>query len=339
MSRPLIVVLGAGVNGLSVAHTLLQRGARVELWSAARHPQVTSSVAAAFWSPFCVEQSPRVWRWASVAFRRFSALSSSSEDTGVVMRRVQETLAPASPTPPWLTGRPDLERRRVDDVSDVLEFTAPVIEIPRYLPWLEAQILAAGGVFRPRQLDRVEEALREADVVVNATGLGARELTGDLQLRAIRGQLLRVRCDAPGDRRVRLDERLEGRALYLVPREHDLIIGGTTEHSEDLAPNENQSEELLARAAPWLPGPPRSQTPRVGLRPYRPTIRLEREDTPTGPIVHCYGHGGAGVTLSWGCAEEVAELVDAVIPLTVPSRDGLSRGLARRPAPPRSQRR
>jgi D-amino-acid oxidase len=45
---------------------------------------------------------------------------------------------------------------------------------------------------------------------------------------------------------------------------------------------------------------------KVGLRPTRPTVRLER----VGRVVHCYGHGGAGVTLSWGCADEVVGLVE-----------------------------
>ena len=44
---------------------------------------------------------------------------------------------------------------------------------------------------------------------------------------------------------------------------------------------------------------------KVGLRPVRPAVRLERD----GHVVHCYGHGGAGVTLSWGCADEVVALV------------------------------
>ena len=44
----------------------------------------------------------------------------------------------------------------------------------------------------------------------------------------------------------------------------------------------------------------------VGLRPVRPQVRLER----VGDVVHCYGHGGAGVTLSWGCADEVTALAD-----------------------------
>ena len=44
---------------------------------------------------------------------------------------------------------------------------------------------------------------------------------------------------------------------------------------------------------------------RVGLRPVRSAVRLEAE----GRVVHCYGQGGAGVTLSWGCADEVAALV------------------------------
>ena len=44
---------------------------------------------------------------------------------------------------------------------------------------------------------------------------------------------------------------------------------------------------------------------RVGLRPYRDEVRLERE----GRIVHDYGHGGAGFTLCRGCAESVAALL------------------------------
>ena len=48
---------------------------------------------------------------------------------------------------------------------------------------------------------------------------------------------------------------------------------------------------------------------RVGLRPARPSVRLEAE----GRVVHNYGHGGAGVTLSWGCAEEVRDLVASLV--------------------------
>jgi D-amino-acid oxidase len=44
---------------------------------------------------------------------------------------------------------------------------------------------------------------------------------------------------------------------------------------------------------------------RVGLMQFRSgSVRLERE--PGTHIVHNYGHGGSGVTLSWGCALEVA---------------------------------
>ena len=48
---------------------------------------------------------------------------------------------------------------------------------------------------------------------------------------------------------------------------------------------------------------------RVGLRPFRRGgIRLERD----GRIIHNYGHGGSGFTVSWGCAEAVAAIVDAL---------------------------
>jgi D-amino-acid oxidase len=64
-----------------------------------------------------------------------------------------------------------------------------------------------------------------------------------------------------------------------------------------------------------LPSPnfawnPVANPPVAGLRPYRAeTFRLEPELVGEKFVVHNYGHGGAGITLSWGCALEIAELV------------------------------
>ncbi len=45
--------------------------------------------------------------------------------------------------------------------------------------------------------------------------------------------------------------------------------------------------------------------------PVRNEVRLEIEKVSnTSAVIHNYGHGGAGFSLSWGCAEEVAGLVE-----------------------------
>jgi D-amino-acid oxidase len=49
------------------------------------------------------------------------------------------------------------------------------------------------------------------------------------------------------------------------------------------------------------------------LRPARPFVRLEAEPDGARTVVHNYGHGGAGVTLSWGCAEDATDLVLAAL--------------------------
>ena len=56
---------------------------------------------------------------------------------------------------------------------------------------------------------------------------------------------------------------------------------------------------------------------RVGLRPWRPEVRLESEPlgsvSPAGPpqsvLWHNYGHGGSGISLAWGCAAEITRSV------------------------------
>jgi D-amino-acid oxidase len=97
---------------------------------------------------------------------------------------------------------------------------------------------------------------------------------------------------------------------YVVPRERDIVVGGTDVEGEwSRTPSPETAEEILARATRLVPELRGARVLRhkVGLRPVRPAVRLER----VGDVVHCYGHGGAGVTLSWGVADEVASPLDS----------------------------
>jgi D-amino-acid oxidase len=81
-------------------------------------------------------------------------------------------------------------------------------------------------------------------------------------------------------------------------------------------PDPATADRLLAAAAavePRLAGVAVLEH-RVGLRPGRPYVRLEAEVLADGrQVVHNYGHGGAGVSLSWGCAAEAARLALGVL--------------------------
>lgn len=55
----------------------------------------------------------------------------------------------------------------------------------------------------------------------------------------------------------------------------------------------------------------------VGLRPGRTEVRIEAEkiciEGKTLNVVHNYGHGGAGVTLCFGCAVDASNLVKQML--------------------------
>lgn len=60
---------------------------------------------------------------------------------------------------------------------------------------------------------------------------------------------------------------------------------------------------------------------RQGYRYYRDPIdtgvRLEKETIDDAMIVHNYGHGGSGITMSWGCAIETAKIVSQHLTVNV----------------------
>ncbi|HEX6618864.1 MAG TPA: FAD-dependent oxidoreductase, partial [Solirubrobacteraceae bacterium] len=260
----------------------------------------TSAVAAALWYPYRALPAERVTAWSAHTYSALAVLADVA-GSGVRMLAGTELLAPDAPDPWWREAVPGLERTR-----EGLRFVAPAVDMSIHLPWLVGRLRALGGTVERRYVASLDEL--DADAVVNCAGLGARELVGDASLVAVRGQVVRVA--APEVREWLLDQSDPRRLVYVVPRENDVVLGGTAdEGAEDRTPDAATTGAIRARCAALIPA--LRDAPvldvAVGLRPARPAVRLEAE----GRIVHCYGHGGAGVTLAWGCAGEVAALLGA----------------------------
>lgn len=302
-----VIVVGAGVVGLSCAVRLLEQGHQVSVVARDLPLETTSAVAAALWYPYRAYPFERVTAWAATTYAELTRLSAD-ERTGVTVRSGTEVFrSSAAPSPWWASAVPELEVAPEVPLgyASGISFAAPVAEMPVYLPWLSARVEALGGTVTRMALGGLPDL---AEVVVNAAGLGARLLGQDGSVLPVRGQVLYV--EQVGLDRWWLDS---GGPTYVVPRSGDIVVGGTEEEgSWDPAPDEAVAKDVLARARELVPALRRAKVlgHRVGLRPARATVRLEAVRGPTGQqVVHCYGHGGAGVTLSWGCADEVAELV------------------------------
>lgn len=264
-----VAVVGAGVSGLTCGVVLAESGYDVTLFFSPEHT-AASPVAAAIWYPYHVgaEAIP----WATETYRKFEELARDSR-TGVSM---------------------------VDfEVIGEKTIGVPLIETPVYLPWLREQL---DGRIHERTIDSLAELEGEFDAVVNCTGLGARQLCNDPLLHSGRGVVLTTRN--PGFSRHVVS--LDGPLTYVLTRTHDIILGGTDDDSTDLSVSRVLAREIHARCLALEPSLPRTYETSVGFRPLRGTVRLERE--PGTRIIHNYGHGGAGFTVSWGCANEVLRL-------------------------------
>jgi D-amino-acid oxidase len=294
------IVVGAGVVGLTTAVRLREAGVAADVVTRDEPRDTTSAVAAALWYPYRALPVERVTAWSAATYEALAALAGVA-GSGVRMRAGTELLAPDAPDPWWRDAVPGLQRTR-----DGLRFVAPAVDMSIHLPWLLGRLRALGGAIEHREVAALDDL--EADAVVNCAGLGARELAGDRSLTAVRGQVVRV--TAPDVDEWLLDQSDPERLVYVVPRERDVVLGGTAqEGDEDPTPDPATTAAIRERCAALVPALRDAPVVgvAVGLRPVRPTVRLEAE----GRVVHCYGHGGAGVTLAWGCAGEVAALLGA----------------------------
>ncbi|WP_327373144.1 FAD-binding oxidoreductase [Streptomyces sp. NBC_01216] len=310
------IVVGGGVVGLTTAVTLAERGRRVRVWSRDPAGSTTSAVAGALWWPYRIEPEAAAGGWALETLRVFRALAADPESTGVRLVPGVHADTVLDGLGAWAREVPGLRQLPPDQVPGPYEVglaaRLPLVDMPVHLAWLRTRLEAAGGTVERRTVASFAEAAAHAPVVVDCTGLGARELVPDRRLRPVRGQLVLVEnpgitewfaATGDGDRET----------TYFFPQPGRLLLGGTArEGDERLDADPMTAARIVARCARIRPeiAEARVLGHRVGLRPSRVGgVRIEAERRADGGLlVHHYGHGGAGVTVAWGCAREAADL-------------------------------
>lgn len=309
-------VVGAGIVGLSIAHDLALRGHTVTVIADQRAEESVSSVAAAVWFPYRSGTSPSLMGWLLAARERFEQLSTDRA-AGVDLREGLVVERHVGEDRSWTDAVPLHHEAAADELPSGavagVRATVPVISMPHYLPWLEKRCTGLGVTFVERKVTAVDDVAGDADLVVVAAGMGSGALLDDDSMYPVQGQI--VRLANPGITEWITDTENPGGLTYIVPRREDIVCGGVAQvgswATEPVAEIEQAILRRVVSLIPALAGLP-VLSRATGLRPARDSIRLEHVDGFPVPVIACYGHGGAGVTLSWGCAEAVADLADQV---------------------------
>lgn len=311
MSRGHCLVVGAGVSGLSSAIRLLENDWKVSIWSSQLSPNTTSDVAAALWYPFLSAPVEKTNVWGSETYDVLKVLSRFPQ-TGISMIQTYEYFREKQPDPYWKDSVDDFKRLKDDlpeGYSECFSFINSVIEMPIYLKWLMNRYEELGGELIVKKVEDFSNISSDYNFIVNCTGIESKNLVNDDEVYPVRGQVIRVKTNI---KEMHLDQQISTLA-YIVPRSNDMILGGVAQSNDwSLDTRIEDREHILEKCIKLIPELKNAEIieDMVGLRPGRSEVRLEKEILFGRPIIHNYGHGGSGVTLSWGCADDVVELAN-----------------------------
>ena len=304
-----MAIVGAGVSGLTCAVVFAEHGYAPTVFAREFGQRTTSAVAAAIWFPYDAEPAQQVVAWSLETFGILRELAREpASGVDLVELRVFARYGILE-IPDWArsVGAASLDRVEVADIfTSGYAVEVPVTDTSIYLDYLSRRAAHAGATFEEAEIASLEEIDCSFDLVINCSGTGAKMLARDDNVEPHRGQVAVVAklslpyaivCDDPP-------------LMYAIPRRHDCILGGTNDVSDNPDPTPEDALRIVAEAARVLgiqTLPP--VTDRVGLRPFRRSgVRLELEQLNGRAVIHNYGHGGSGFTLSWGCANAVFAL-------------------------------
>lgn len=307
-----VQVIGGGVIGLTTAISLAEAGARVRVVTARPAGVTTSAVAGAMWGRGPAVTDDRIDTWSAITFTELAALAEDPATTGVRFARGREATRDTA-APPALPQARDVAPCKPDELPagfrDGNWITVPLVDMPHYLGYLTDRLVAAGGVVAQGEVRTMAEATG-APVMVNCTGVAAREFVPDDTVRPVRGQ--HVIVANPGLAEFFVEETENTSWVSYFPHGDRVVLGGVAGADDwNWTPDPVTADAIVAWCAevePRLAGAP-VLGHMVGLRPGRPSVRVAEERVNGTRWIHNYGHGGMGVTLSWGCARDVAAML------------------------------
>ncbi|KOC59303.1 D-aspartate oxidase [Habropoda laboriosa] len=326
-------VVGAGVIGMTSA--LAVKNAfpqyQVHVFASEFSPETTGDGSAGLYSPYLTGNTPRgkILQWGRITHQWLEKLWKAGLACEIGLSLVPIYRVTSDPRgfsdSSWskvVYGAHKFTEKQLEKLNEenranykhgwmFLTYTAEPI---RLLPWLTKQFLEAGGEVRKRKIHQLAELIDDGyDLIVNCSGLGARELVNDDTVAPIRGQVTRV--IAPWVMHGLLEDDDHGH--YIIPNFDNVVLGGTHQENDfDRSPRKEDAQFISSGCCRILPSLKNAKVWNewVGLRPGRAEIRLEpqvfkylegREVT----VVHNYGHGGSGVTMCWGCASDVVKII------------------------------
>jgi D-amino-acid oxidase len=306
-----VAVIGAGVIGLTSAIELLRSGHNVTIFARERPADTTSAVPAAIWFPYHARPEADVNRWALATRERLRALVG--EPSGVRWVDFSRVWV-NSPPPVESWAKPDdIIWLKKEELPPGFNFgyrvSVPLMENPTYMRYLRDLFLKLGGTFEDGEVAAITAIPLSYSTVVNCSGYGAKALCFDPELRPGRGVIV-LADRITSERHLVHDEHVET-LMYVVSRAGDCVLGGCDVTSDTFAASRDEAAAILRRCAVVEGcGDVRVNSVEVGIRPIRDSGVCLRAMVVNGrTVVHNYGHGGAGFTLSWGCAQDVVAFV------------------------------
>ncbi|ERH08266.1 MAG: FAD dependent oxidoreductase [halophilic archaeon J07HX64] len=338
-------IIGGGIQGVSTGLLLEHVGVDTQLVSedfaylnGEDVPTVASNYASASIYPVAVETDiadDELIRQCEESFLPFY------ETAGIPVRKqthyylYEQSQGEDFTVPPRMDAqhissyRKPIPSRSGETVSDGYVCSEYMVEMPEYMPLLFEAYTQAGGTMTRRSVSQAEIGGFSTDYLINCSGYGSRTLFDDSSMRAIKGHILEVPHDSdrPLEFSYTYTPREYSHYAYMYPRKETIvfdgsylagdIVDGDWEGESPTNPVTVDGVEIPERLLTVNRDVMRNHLQfsdddvavKYGYRPYREDgLRVEK----SGDIIHNYGHGGAGVSLSWLSAKWASEYVTEI---------------------------